>query len=635
MRTKNNLLLVFFLFCFQIINALSQECIVLEHEVLPMGYSRSEIDLETTPTETLPVVFHVIHTGFGDPNNISEEQILSQVDVLNETFLDSKIQFCMASRTPSGVPTNGITRFDGGVWSSYLEDGVAQGSNNGVPDPTMKATVGCWNPDEYINIYVVSEINGNNGLSGTQGYAYLGPTGDCRDGIVALYNTVGNVGELKQGRDLGYTVVHEVGHYLSLYHTFYNSSDCEEFNCETQGDQVCDTPPGPSTSGCTNSCPDIDGSNYMDYSSQTCKVEFTEGQACRMHESLQGPRSLLVVSPACLPVVTYDMTPTAAVYQDQWCTPYQSIWVTVVNQGVQTVPFVDVTLYCNGLEYTETLFDVPPGSESVFFEDVYTEGAQMFEVQTESVDDYPDNDYASWPLETVDGDVFKLYADLDVFSAESSWMLLDENGDIVMEDDYESNQQGTYYYEACVFDQCYTFYAYDTAGDGFCTVDWDGDGLCDLGGDGYLATINEETIISMPFGFEFTDFSHDFCNTLPACELDYDGNGSIGNGDILVMLSEWACDFACQTDPNNDGIVNVRDLLYMLFNVGECGVEIEEDFSVGTYIDLVVDDGISFGGGNPRIFDILGRKVDTPFDQLATGVYILKWKNKTKKVFVQ
>ncbi len=612
-----------------------QECMQMIPEVKTMGISKLSYDFDDIQIETLPVVFHVIHTGLGDPNNISDEQIASQVDVLNDSFLDSKIQFCMAKRTPSGVPTNGITRFDGGVWSSYIEDGVAQGSPNGIEDATLKASAGCWNPDEYINIYVVSEINGNNGQSGTQGYAYLGPTGDCRDGIVALYNTVGNVGELKQGRDLGYTVVHEVGHYLSLYHTFYNSNDCEESNCETQGDRVCDTAPGPSTSGCSNICPDIEGTNYMDYSSQDCKIEFTEGQAIRMHESLQGPRSLLVVSPACLPVVDYDMTPTSAVYQDQWCTPYQDIWVVVVNQGVLSIPFVDVTLYCNGLEYIETIFDVSPGSYSVMFEQVYVEEAQMFEVQTASLDSYPDNDYASWPLTTVQGDLFTLSADIDVFSNEHSWMLLDQNGDIVMEDDYGFNEQGFYYYEACVFDGCYTFTAEDYAGDGFCTVDLGGDGTCDIGSDGYFATINQDTIISMPFGFEFSDFSQDFCNTLPACELDYDGNGSIGNGDILVMLSEWACDFACQTDPNNDGIVNVRDLLYMLFNVGECDVEIEDDFSVGTYIDLVVDDGISLGGGSPRIFDILGREVDKPFDQLASGVYILKWKNKTKKVFVQ
>jgi hypothetical protein len=64
-------------------------------------------------------------------------------------------------------------------------------------------------------------------------------------------------------------------------------------------------------------------------------------------------------------------------------------------------------------------------------------------------------------------------------------------------------------------------------------------------------------------------------------------------------------------------------------------VEIEDDFSVSTYIDLVVDDGISLAGGPPIIFDILGREIDKPLDQLASGIYILKWKNKTKKVFVQ
>ena len=83
---------------------------------------------------SIPVVVHVIHNnssgkigGTGN-NNISEQQIISQIEVLNKDFrrlnsdtnktpeqfksvaVDTKIEFCLANRTPEGGQTNGITR---------------------------------------------------------------------------------------------------------------------------------------------------------------------------------------------------------------------------------------------------------------------------------------------------------------------------------------------------------------------------------------------------------------------------------------------------------------------------------------------------------------------------------------------
>ena len=73
----------------------------------------------------------------------------------------------------------------------------------------------------------------------------------------------------------------------------------------------------------------------------------------------------------------------------------------------------------------------------------------------------------------------------------------------------------------------------------------------------------------------------------------------------------------------------------MLWNVGDCPIEL--DFSPSTYIDIVAQSSESTisMGAKPQIYDMLGRKVQKPFDQLASGVYILKWKRVTKKVFVQ
>ena len=74
----------------------------------------------------IPVVVHVVYNNATE--NISDAQVLSQIDVLNEDFrrtnsdagstlsdfvgvaADTEIEFCLASVDPDGNPTTGITR---------------------------------------------------------------------------------------------------------------------------------------------------------------------------------------------------------------------------------------------------------------------------------------------------------------------------------------------------------------------------------------------------------------------------------------------------------------------------------------------------------------------------------------------
>ena len=619
-------------------SSVAQECsLLVPDNVKVMGMSRTDVNLAEVDTVVLPIVFHIVHTGAGEENNISDEQIMSQVDVLNEEFADSKIQFCMAVRDPEGTPTNGITRYDASWNETYVLEGVSNGNDQDAWDQEeMKEAAGCWNPDEYINFYVVNEINGNDGGWGIQGFAYLGPTGDCRDGVVCLYNVTGNVGTLKPGRELGLTGVHEVGHHLSLWHTFSNTSSCtSETNCETQGDEVCDTPPTlPNDQGCgLPVCEDAQVENFMDYTEETCRELFTVGQAERMHECLQTVRSGMLDNLACVPVVDYDATPLTAYYQQTWCTPTQDIWVDVVNQGTLPLDIIEVQLYVNGNQYVEYLFDVPTGTHEVMFEGVYVDGAQMFEVQVVSeLDQYQDNDYAWWPIETVSGEVMDIVVGTDNWANEVDWVLYDEFGEVVIGDGDYPFGVNTYEYEVCVYEGCYTFEATDTNGDGMCSMDFGNDGICDFGGEGITATVGGNVIFATE-QTEYSLFDTTFCFSVGDCPLDFDGNGAVGNGDILEMMLEYGCQSGCQTDPNNDGIVNVMDLLYMLTNLGDC--PLEQDFSTGTLKDLTVQAASRDYGGKPRIYDMAGRRVRGDIDQLATGVYILKWGTVTKKVFVQ
>lgn len=608
-------------------------------EIKMMGINRTDVVLAEVDTVVLPIVFHIVHTGAGEETNISDEQVMSQLDVLNEEFADSKIQFCMASRDPDGNPTNGITRYDYSWNEEYMLNGVSNGQfvNSGVPHEELEELAGCWNPSEYINYYTVSEINGNDGFNGVQGFAYLGPTGDCRDGIICLYNVTGNVGTLKPGRELGFTGVHEMGHHLTLWHTFSNSNDCVETNCETQGDQVCDTPPTLTNYSCDVSfgdCPDALTENFMDYTPETCRESFTVGQAERMHNCLQTSRAGLVNNLSCVPVVDYDATPLTAYYQQTWCTTHQDIWIDVVNQGTLPLDLVEVQLYVNGNQYVEYLYDVPTGTHEVMFEHVYVDGAQMFEVQVvNALDEFPDNDYAWWPIETVPGDLMNITVGTDFWANETDWVLYDGAGEIVLGDgDYPSGT-ATYEYEVCLYTDCYTIEITDTNGDGFCSFDFGDDG-CDFGGEGITGVVGVDTLFATGWGAEFAVWDSTFCVEIDPCPLDFDGNGTIGNGDLLMVVGEYGCMDDCETDPNNDGIISVLDLIYFLQFVGnDCPPEL--DFSPGLVKDLIISDSKIIPFGAPKVYDIAGRQIDVPVENLASGVYILKWKNVTKKVFVQ
>ncbi|KAG9076427.1 hypothetical protein FS749_011802 [Ceratobasidium sp. UAMH 11750] len=90
------------------------------------------------------------------------------------------------------------------------------------------------------------------------------------------------------------TLTHEVGHWLGLYHTFQGR------DCKGQGDHVHDTPAEASPSfECEtdrDTCPDSGGldpvHNYMDYSPDSCRTEFTPGQVTRMKQQIAVYRNI-------------------------------------------------------------------------------------------------------------------------------------------------------------------------------------------------------------------------------------------------------------------------------------------------------------------------------------------------------
>jgi len=238
----------------------------------------------------IPVVVHVIHNG--GTENISDAQIQSQIDILNEDYrkivgtlgdgngVDSEIEFCLAKKDPQGRCTNGIVRI-----KSTL-------TNHQSYQRADLANLSSWDATRYLNIYVVKTMAG-----GVLGYASFpgGPTN--QDGCVMVHNYFGRVGTASSS--LGRTASHEIGHWFGLYHTFNNS--CGVDTC-TDGDLVCDTPPVvnpnfgcPIINSCHNELPDVNDQiqNYMDYTDDACKSMFTYGQKMRMHTTLDTIRTII------------------------------------------------------------------------------------------------------------------------------------------------------------------------------------------------------------------------------------------------------------------------------------------------------------------------------------------------------
>jgi PKD repeat protein len=259
---------------------------------------------------TIPVVFHVLHED--GPENISYEQILSAMDRLNSCFrkqnpelssvqtpfipliADVEVEFKLAKRAPNGTCFNGVTRTKSAATNSYDEAEQLTAIING-----NDVYNGEWPSNMYLNIFVCKVISS----PGAAAYAYYPNTSTAmRFGVWSQHIYIGSVGTSSVGRSG--TIVHELGHWFNLRHTWGNKNlvdgEPQPGDCDINNDLVQDTPFTIGNKTCAqgiNTCdgddsywggPMIDNvENFMEYS--YCFKMFTIGQKERMRAALENP----------------------------------------------------------------------------------------------------------------------------------------------------------------------------------------------------------------------------------------------------------------------------------------------------------------------------------------------------------
>lgn len=299
-------------------NYVQQE--LLAEQKIQNFISNNELAKRNGTVYTIPVVVHVLHLGEaeGTGSNISDAQIQSSIDNLNDFYrgltpnssVDFEIEFALAQRDPNCAATTGINRIDASGLAGYSQYGVNVLNSNGADYSDIESLIS-WPQTDYFNIWIVTELDGNNGGFGFQGYAYFYNEFSSTHGSVMMSTVFGydpgntNGWGLNSNGDNS-TVVHEIGHYFHLYHTFQGD--------DTNSDGVADACPadisvGSDSDGCadtvphqreTSTCPATNtctGSSWVDnntinnvMSYYFCTDRLTEDQKTRARAAMTGTR---------------------------------------------------------------------------------------------------------------------------------------------------------------------------------------------------------------------------------------------------------------------------------------------------------------------------------------------------------
>jgi len=237
----------------------------------------------------LPVQNHVVRES-NSTGGLTGVDINFIMNTLNTYYVNSNIQFYECDSI-NYINSSNYYDFDAN------DESVFCGSND---------------IQNVINIYYFNSVTSSSGSS-LCGYAYFPPGPDR----VIMKNSCALNGS---------TIVHEIGHYLSLYHTHgpTNTGTTTELvngsNCSFAGDDLCDTPADPNLSGLVSACQytgtgvDSNGQSYvpdptniMSYSQKICRTFLSTGQYNRANYSAVNDRDYLSCTAVAPPLAFFSI----------------------------------------------------------------------------------------------------------------------------------------------------------------------------------------------------------------------------------------------------------------------------------------------------------------------------------------
>ncbi len=186
---------------------------------------------------SLLIFFSLNLSGQGELRTLNKDLpcVNKKFQVYAHIFLDS---LGVANYTPDQLRSelNGVNDAFAPICISFELCGVDTITNyefDSTATPEEEAEIKTlFHVDNRINFYIISEI-------------FKGPNKVCG------FASVGGIAAMNNGMVFmsGGCATHELGHLFGLLHTFENpgSELVNGSNCETAGDQICDTPADPYT----------------------------------------------------------------------------------------------------------------------------------------------------------------------------------------------------------------------------------------------------------------------------------------------------------------------------------------------------------------------------------------------------
>mmetsp|Transcript_61907 Transcript_61907/g.171562 ORF Transcript_61907/g.171562 Transcript_61907/m.171562 type:complete len:646 (+) Transcript_61907:56-1993(+) len=224
---------------------------------------------------TIPLEYYVCDPGDGSIDSmVTDKMLTDQTAVLNQGF--SGANQCLGPLAYQPAYANARIQF-----SDY---GIVRISNE------VKCGYECTDNIRYLTRNVVPREDGRIKvlICETESLGLASFPGEDDSWRILLMQPGVLPGAPTLDYNLGDTLVHEMGHYLGLYHTF-------EGGCGRVGDGIADTPKEkrphygcPTGNRWRKSCRSGDPvHNFMDYSDDKCLCSFSDGQVSDMWSDME------------------------------------------------------------------------------------------------------------------------------------------------------------------------------------------------------------------------------------------------------------------------------------------------------------------------------------------------------------